>query len=97
MEDKRLTFNINEHLHNQLKAEAAAKGVSLGSYCASILEGRSGESRSSFLNDLDRTTLSLIPLGELRDTVTQLVKEKPRDWERKTRMVNNEILRRYRS
>lgn len=97
MANKRLTFEINEHLHNQLKAEAAAKGVSLGSYCTSILEGRSGESHSPFLNDLDRTTLSLIPLGDLREAVVQLVKEKPRDWEKKTRMVNNEILRRYRT
>jgi hypothetical protein len=95
--NKRLTFEINEHLHSQLKAEAAEKGVSLGSYCTSILEGRGGASHSSFLNDLDRTTLSLISLGELRDAVTQLVREKPQDWEKKSRMVNNEILRRYRT
>lgn len=94
---KRLTFEIDENTHNQLKAEAAEKGVSLGSYCSSILKARSGESRSSFLDNLSHATLSIISLGDLRDIVSQLIKERPKDWEAKTRMVNSEILRRYRT
>ena len=92
---RRLTFEIDENLHSKLKAEAAQKGVSLGSHCAAILAGE--ETPSPAIEDFDATTLSIIPLNELRDTCNRLTKDKPRDWQRQVRMINTEMRRRFRT
>ena len=91
---KRLTFEVPEELHSKLKAEAAQKGVSLGSHCAAILAGE--ETPSPAIENFDATTISIIPLNELRDRCNQLTKEKPKDWQRQIRLINTEMRRRYR-
>jgi len=42
--EKRIILNVTEDLHTQLKAEAAQKGISLGSHCAAILGGEASAS-----------------------------------------------------
>ena len=58
MAKKRLTFSVDESLHNRLKAEAAAQGVPLGAYCSAILEG--GALVPSTIEELDPATLAAI-------------------------------------
>lgn len=96
MGTKRLTFEINEELHAQLKAEAAAKGLHLGPYCQQILAARSQETGSGSVKELDATTISVMPLGALRELCAELAETKPKGWERGIRLVNSEIRRRYR-
>ena len=94
MANKRLSIEIDESLHAQLKAEASAQGLHLGPYCEAILEAR-GDAPSS-VEKLDATTISVLPLGSLRELCTELAEKKPKDWERGIRLVNSEIRRRYR-
>ena len=96
MANKRLTIEIDESLHSQLKAEASAKGLHLGPYCEAILEARKELSRSSSVEKLDATTISTMPLDSLRGLCSELAETKPQDWERGIRLVNTEIRRRYR-
>ena len=96
MANKRLTIEIDESLHSQLKAEASAKGLHLGPYCEAILEARSDSPRSSSVEKLDATTISTMPLDCLRGLCSELAETKPQDWERGIRLVNTEIRRRYR-
>ena len=94
MATKRLTIDIDESLHAQLKAEASAQGLHLGPYCEAILEAR-GDAPSS-VEKLDATTISTMPLDALRTMCSELAENKPRDWEKGIRLVNTEIRRRYR-
>ena len=93
MANKRLTFDIPEELHNRLKAEAAQMGVSLGSYCATILE--SGDTSSLSIENLDPATLSVLPVGTLREFCSELIEKRPKGWQQKIRSVNFELQRRY--
>ena len=94
MAKKRLSIEIDESLHAQLKAEASAQGLHLGPYCEAILEAR-GDAPSS-VEKLDATTISTMPLDALRVMCSELAENKPRDWEKGIRLVNTEIRRRYR-
>ena len=94
MATKRLTIEIPEQLHNRLKAEAAAKGVSLGSHCTSILEGEVTISPSF---EVDQTTLSYLSLAQLRDISQELLDNRPTDWKRRVANVNMEMRRRFRT
>ena len=94
MAKKRLSIEIDESLHAQLKAEASAQGLHLGPYCEAILEVR-GDAPSS-VETLDATTISTMPLDALRTMCSELAENKPRDWEKGNRLVNTEIRRRYR-
>ena len=93
MANKRLIFDVPEELHARLKAEAAQLGVSLGSHCASILEG--GLESPSVL-ELDQTTISAMPLGILREMCEDLAHKKPKDWSQSIVRIQAEIRRRYR-
>ena len=95
MAKKRLTFSVDESLHNRLKAEAAAAGVSLGAYCSDILEG--GAPAPSTIEELDPATLAAMPLGVLREMCSELGEKKPDNWQRGITRVNAEIRRRYRT
>jgi hypothetical protein len=94
MANKRLSIDIDESLHAQLKAEASAQGLHLGPYCQAILEARSDAPSS--VEKLDATTISTMPLDALRGLCSELAENKPRDWERGIRLINTEIRRRYR-
>ena len=94
MASKRLSVDIDEKLHSQLKAEASAQGLHLGPYCEAILEAR-GDAPSS-VETLAATTISTMPLDALRTMCSELAENKPRDWEKGIRLVNTEIRRRYR-
>ena len=88
---KRLTFEVTEELHSRLKSEAAQLGVSLGSHCASILEG-GGESPSI---ETDPSSYKAMSLGSLRELNQQLLGDKPKDWKRSVANVQAEIRRRF--
>jgi len=94
MANKRLTFDIPEELHNSLKAEASAKGVSLGSYCTAILNGEVSSSPSP---PVDFSTLKFLSLTDLREITSQLAKERPTDWQRQLANVNMEMRRRFKT
>ena len=94
MANKRLSIDIDESLHAQLKAEASAQGLHLGPYCQAILEARSDAPSS--VEKLDPTTISTMPLNALRERSIELAESKPHDWERGIRLINTEIRRRYR-
>jgi len=96
MANKRLSIDIDESLHAQLKAEASAQGLHLGPYCEAILEARGEATLSSSVEKLDATTISTMPLDALRGLCSELAENKPRDWERGIRPTNTEIRRRYR-
>jgi len=95
MPKKRVSITIDDKLHSQLKAEASAQGIPLGSYCEAILEGR-GNTPSPPVKEVDASTIAVMPLDELRALNSELVSIKPAGWERSTRLVNSEIRRRYR-
>lgn len=93
MATKRIICEVDEKQHARLKAEAAAQGVSLGSLCASILEGNSG---SSPVEDISSAVLPSLTLAHLRDLSNELLEKKPDQWERRLRAVQSEIQRRFR-
>ena len=93
--EKRIILNVTEDLHTRLKAEAAQKGVSLGSYCAAILGG--GASASPPIEELDLQTLSYLSLTQLREMVTNLLDSRPSDWKRQVANVNSEMRRRFKT
>ena len=88
---KRLTFEVTEELHTRLKSEAAQMGVSLGSHCASILEG--GNTPSSI--EVDPSSYNALSLGDLRELNQKLLRDQPKDWKRSVANVNAEIRRRF--
>jgi len=97
MSTKRLTIEIDETLHAQLKAEASAMGLHLGPYCEAIFEAREGSSpSSSSVKRIDATSISAVPLDTLRNMCVELAETQPKDWERSIRLINTEIRRRYR-
>jgi hypothetical protein len=95
MPNKRLTFDVTEELHNRLKSEAAAKGVSLGSHCSAILEA-GGTVPSSSIEELDATTISSMTMEDLRQQCSVLTKERPHNWKKGVQMLNTEMRRRFR-
>ena len=96
MTKKRLTFSVDESLHNRLKAEASAQGLALGAYCEAILDGGANNGSSS-IEELDPATLAAMPLGVLREMCAELGEKKPTNWQRSITRVNAEIRRRYRT
>ena len=94
MPTKRLTFEVDEALHSRLKAEAAALGIHLGSHCAALL-GEAGPGPSP-VEQYDSSTISAMPLGILREMVTEMAEKKPPDWQKQITRVQSEIRRRYR-
>jgi len=97
MGTKRLTIEIDEALHAQLKAEASAKGLHLGPYCETIFEGR-GEifSPPPSVKKIDATSISALSLDVLRSISVGLAENQPEGWQRDMRLINTEIKRRYR-
>ena len=95
MANKRLSFEIDETLHSQLKAEAAAAGLHLGPYCSQILERR-GETSSPSVEEFDSKSVEALPLDVLRNILSEQATKRNPGWERNVRVVNAEIRRRYR-
>lgn len=95
MANKRLTFEVPEELHSQLKAEAAELGTSMGSHCSAILSGR-GVKPSAGVK-FDATKLPTMPLGSLRELCSKITEEEGDDWRRQVGILNTEMRRRYRS
>ena len=93
--EKRIILNVTEDLHSQLKAEAAQKGISLGSHCAAILGGEA--TASPPIEELDLQTLSYLPLSQLREIASDLVGNRPNDWKRQVANVNSEMRRRFKT
>ena len=93
MATKRIICEVDEKQHARLKAEAAQKGVGLGAYCASILEGSES---SSPVEDISPSVLPSLTLANLREMSSDLLENKPHQWERKLRNVQSEIQRRFR-
>jgi len=93
--EKRIILNVTEDLHTQLKAEAAQKGISLGSHCAAILGGEA--SASPPIEELDLQTLSYLSLVQLRERASELLSNRPSDWKRRIANVNSEMRRRFKT
>ena len=93
--EKRIILNVTEDLHTRLKAEAAQKGISLGSHCAAILGGEAPA--SSPIEELDLQTLSFLSLTQLRERATELLGNRPSDWKRQVANVNAEMRRRFKT
>ena len=93
--EKRIILNVTEDLHARLKAEAAQKGISLGSHCAAILGGEA--SASPPIEELDLQTLSFLSLTQLREQATELLANRPSDWKRRVANVNSEMRRRFKT
>lgn len=96
MAKKRLTFDVEESLHSELKARAAEQGVALGTLCSSLLS-------SSVENDvgiekkepIDPSMYPHIGLEELREEALILGRERPNGWDTLVRKINAQIVRRY--
>lgn len=93
--EKRIILNVTEDLHTRLKAEAAQKGISLGSHCAAILGGEALASPP--IEELDLQTLSFLSLTQLREQATELLANRPSDWKRRVANVNSEMRRRFKT
>lgn len=96
MAKKRLTFDVDESLHSELKARAAERGISLGILCSSLLS--SGVENGIGVEKKDPIDPSLYPniaLDELREEALRLGEEKPSGWDTLVRKINAEIVRRY--
>ena len=93
--EKRIILNVTEELHTRLKAEAAQKGISLGSHCAAILGGET--SVSPPVEELDMQSLSFLSLTQLREKTTELLANRPSDWKRRVANVNSEMRRRFKT
>lgn len=96
MAKKRLTIDIDEALHSQLKAEASALGLHLGPFVEGILEARGEVTPPSSLKPVDTASISTMSLDTLRELATTLGKIQPQDWKKQLVTVNSEIRRRYR-
>mgnify|MGYP003643663054 FL=1 len=92
---RRLTFEVPEELHSQLKAEAAELGISLGSHCSAILSGRGIKPLAGV--KFDATKLPTMPLGSLRELCSKIAEGQGEDWRRQVGILHNEMARRYRS
>lgn len=97
MAKKRLTFDVEESLHSELKARAAEHKVSLGTLCSSLLaSGMENDVKVKEKSLLDPPMYSNIALNELREEALRLGEEKPKGWDTNVRKINAEIVRRYR-
>lgn len=92
---RRLTFEVPEELHARLKAEAAELGIPLGSHCSVILSG--GGVKPSPDVKFDVATLPNLPLGSLRDLLSEISEKQGKDWRRQVGILQTEMSRRYRS
>lgn len=97
MAKKRLTFDVEESLHSELKARAAEHKVSLGTLCSSLLVvGMENDVEVKEKGPIDPSMYSNIALDELREEALRLGKEQPKGWDTYVRKINAEIVRRYR-
>lgn len=96
MAKKRLTFDVEEDLHSNLKQEAAKRGLPLGALCSTLLEKGLGEETTTRTSvEIDPELFSSLPLDYLRGEVARLGAEKPKDWQLTVRRINSEIVKRY--
>jgi hypothetical protein len=96
MAKKRLTFDVEESLHSELKARAAEQGVALGTLCSSLLS--SGVENDVGIEKKEPVDPSMYPnigLEELREEALRLGKERPDGWDTLVRKINAQIVRRY--
>ncbi len=96
MAKKRLTIDIDETLHSQLKAESSALGLHMGPFVEGILEARGEATPPLSVKSVDITTISTMSLDNLRELASSLGKTHPQDWKKQLNIVNTEIRRRYR-
>lgn len=96
MAKKRLTFDVEESLHSELKAMAAGRGVTLGALCSAILSsGVENDVEVEKGGPIDPSLYPNIGLGELREEALKLGKERPKGWDTLVRQINAQIVRRY--
>ena len=96
MAKKRLTFDVEESLHSELKAMAAERGVTLGTLCSSLLSaGVEGDVEVEKKEPIDPSLYPNIGLEELREEALRLGKERPNGWDTLVRKINAQIVRRY--
>ena len=96
MAKKRLTIDIDESLHAQLKAESSALGLHMGPFVEGILEARGEATPPLSVKPVEIATISTMSLDTLRELATSLGKTQPQDWKKQLNSVNTEIRRRYR-
>lgn len=96
MAKKRLTFDVEESLHSELKAMAAERGVTLGTLCSSLLSaGVEGDVEVEKKDPIDPSLYPNIGLEELREEALRLGRERPNGWDTLVRKINAQIVRRY--
>ena len=96
MAKKRLTFDVEESLHSELKAMAAERGVTLGTLCSSLLSaGVEGDVEVEKKEPIDPSLYPNIGLEELREEALRLGRERPNGWDTLVRKINAQIVRRY--
>ncbi len=98
MAKKRLTFDVEESLHSELKAMAAERKVSLGTLCSGLLSVGVENGGDVEVEKRESITPTMYPnaaLDELRAEAIRLGTEKPKDWDVMVRKINAEIVRRY--
>lgn len=97
MAKKRLSFDVEESLHSELKARAAGQGVTLGALCSSLLSSEPDEMGAKIdkREPLDPSLYPNVGLKELRDEIQLLGRNRPEGWNLLIRKINAEITRRY--
>lgn len=96
MAKKRLTFDVEESLHSELKARAAEQGIALGVFCSSLLSsGVEKDDKVEKKEPIDPSMYPSIGLKELREEALRLGKERPNGWDTLVRKINAQIVRRY--
>ena len=97
MAKKRLTFDVEESLHSELKAMAAERKVSLGTLCSGLLQigVENGGVEVEKKKPISPTLYPNSALDALRTEAIRLGTEKPKDWDVMVRKINAEIVRRY--
>lgn len=99
MAKKRLTFDVEESLHSELKAMAAERKVSLGTLCSGLLSAGTGSGGDIEVEKRGRIAPTMYPnapLDELRAEAIRLSAEEPKNWDVMVKKINAEIVRRYR-
>jgi hypothetical protein len=97
MAKKRLTFDVEESLHSEIKAKAAERKVSLGALCSSLLViGMENDVGIEKKEPVDPSMYPNIGLEELREEALRLGKERLDGWDILVRKINAQIVRRYR-
>lgn len=96
MAKKRLTFDVEESLHSELKARAAEQKVALGTLCSSLLSsGVEGDVEVKKEESIDPLMYSQLSLEVLRNEALRLGRDKPQGWDTLVRKINAQIVRRY--